>query len=130
MSEINAFQISPHFSLKEFQCACCRCVKLDPRLVHILENVRAHIGQPVFVTSGYRCPVHNAAVSGAEDSDHLYGWAADIVVRSMLPKSLAVVVGWFMPEGTGRIGLYPDKQCVHVGAQHRNGLPDRWGFET
>ena len=33
------------------------------------------------VTSGYRCPIHNAAIGGAAESQHIYGTAADIAVR-------------------------------------------------
>ena len=44
-----------------------------------LEGVRAVLGVPLQITSGYRCPAVNAAVGGVADSAHLSGWAADFV---------------------------------------------------
>jgi uncharacterized protein YcbK (DUF882 family) len=43
-----------------------------------LELLRAIHGRPIRIVSGYRCPVHNAEVAGAPDSQHMYGAAADI----------------------------------------------------
>lgn len=120
---LNHLRLSSHFSLNEFECTCCQRVKLDPRLLTILENVRAYIGKPVIVTSGYRCYEHNRNVGGASDSDHLYGWAADIVVAKMQPEELANIVGFYLKDG--RIITYSDKRCVHIGVQHRDGYPDR-----
>ena len=44
-----------------------------------LEKVRALLGSPIHVDSGYRCPALNAAVKGVADSAHLQGYAADIL---------------------------------------------------
>jgi len=43
-----------------------------------LENLRAEIGRPLPVSSGYRCPVHDAAVGGA--GTHPSGHAVDLLV--------------------------------------------------
>ncbi len=44
-----------------------------------LQNIRAAIGnQSMPVNSGYRNPIHNAAIGGAPESRHIYGDAADI----------------------------------------------------
>lgn len=42
-----------------------------------LEKVRAILGKPVLVSSGYRSPALNKAVGGAKTSQHLDGLAAD-----------------------------------------------------
>lgn len=42
-----------------------------------LERVRAFLGHPMPITSGYRCPELNAAVGGARDSQHLQAEAVD-----------------------------------------------------
>ncbi len=42
-----------------------------------LESVRTVLGEPMHVSSGYRCPKLNAAVRGAGNSSHLKGLAAD-----------------------------------------------------
>jgi len=47
-----------------------------------LEKVRAFLGGPILVSSGYRCPALNKAVGGARNSAHLDGYAADFVCPS------------------------------------------------
>lgn len=43
-----------------------------------LDPIRTKLGQPVAVTSGWRPKRLNDAVKGAKNSNHLYGYAADI----------------------------------------------------
>jgi zinc D-Ala-D-Ala carboxypeptidase len=44
-----------------------------------LEEVRALLGKPMLITSGYRCPELNRAVGGSKNSAHVQGFAADFV---------------------------------------------------
>jgi zinc D-Ala-D-Ala carboxypeptidase len=44
-----------------------------------LEGIRAILGKPVVITSGYRCPELNRRIGGAKSSQHLRGEAADWV---------------------------------------------------
>lgn len=44
----------------------------------ILQPIRDAYGQPIIVTSGFRCLKLNKAVGGAKHSDHMFGCAADI----------------------------------------------------
>ena len=56
--------------------------EIVPRLLRtaeMLERIRATLGVPVIVTSGYRAPAVNRAVGGVTSSDHIQGHAADIV---------------------------------------------------
>ena len=46
-------------------------------LAHGLERVRAILGSPVLVSSGYRCPKLNSALKSKNTSAHLKGLAAD-----------------------------------------------------
>ncbi len=75
----NDFMVAPHFSLREFECRCCRRVQLATRLVLLLEDLRAHRGRPIVITSGYRCDAHNRIAGGVSGSLHLRGQAVDIV---------------------------------------------------
>lgn len=70
--------LSPHFSAREFRCKHCGVAKVDRVLIQRLERLRAIVGRPLYVVSGYRCPVHNRNVRGASRSQHLYGRAADL----------------------------------------------------
>jgi len=53
--------------------ACLRRLAVD-----VLQPIRDAWGQPIVVTSGYRCPRLNKAVGGVANSQHVYGQAADI----------------------------------------------------
>jgi len=72
------------FKASEFACTCPRpaCVgktgSIEPDLGERLDALRSICVFPLTVTSGLRCPEHNAEVGGAPDSAHLTGQAADI----------------------------------------------------
>lgn len=81
-------QLSPHFALAELTRTSTGLpnepdAEARARLVllctHVLEPVRALLGVPLRVTSGYRSPAVNAAIGGARQSQHMLGEAADIV---------------------------------------------------
>lgn len=57
-----------------------------------LEKVRALVGRPVNVTSGYRSPALNKAIGGALNSAHMQGLAADINVNGYTPRQLALKI--------------------------------------
>ena len=44
----------------------------------VLDPIREAFGNPIVVNSGFRCPLHNQAVGGAFQSQHVSGQAADI----------------------------------------------------
>jgi hypothetical protein len=44
-----------------------------------LEHVRALLGAPMHIDSGYRCPELNKAVGGVPASAHVDGYAADFI---------------------------------------------------
>lgn len=46
-----------------------------------LDTIREAWGQPIIITSGYRCYDLNRAVRGAKNSQHTHGEAADIITR-------------------------------------------------
>lgn len=83
--------LSRNFSRSEFACPHCGEVEIDPLLVATLQRIRDKAG-PVVVTSGYRCPVHNEAVGGVRNSQHIYGRAADIYVPGMSQAALLALV--------------------------------------
>jgi len=86
-------KLSEYFARSEFACkgvGCCGgAAPVDPRLIVLLRDIRDAVGVPVTVTSGFRCPTHNATVPGAEpDSYHTRGMAADIKARGVSLTSL------------------------------------------
>lgn len=50
---------------------------------NVLEPARVAFGEPIYITSGYRCPVLNKAVGGKPTSQHLRGEAADLQVKGL-----------------------------------------------
>ena len=86
-------KLTAHFNLAEFErSATATTLGIDntvpsqfvPRLQQLckecLEPLRAHIGQPLIISSGYRCPVLNLKVGGVSSSQHTMGEAADIYI--------------------------------------------------
>lgn len=81
--------ISEHFKKSEFTCHHCGECKINIELIIALEKLRNLIGQPIIVTSGYRCPLHNRNCGGVRHSQHLYGNAVDIKVKDYSPTQIA-----------------------------------------
>lgn len=53
------------------------------------DRVRAFLGCPVIVSSGYRSPKLNAAIGGSKTSSHMQGFALDIKVPNFgTPKQV------------------------------------------
>ena len=48
-------------------------------LIKFLNPLREAWGEPILVSSGFRCPELNKAVNGSETSAHLIGYAVDLV---------------------------------------------------
>lgn len=78
-------------------------------LAEQLEVLREHFQKPIQINSGYRSPNHNAKVGGADNSQHLLGKAADVVIEGVTPDEVADAIE-FLIEGKmmkqGGIGRY------------------------
>lgn len=130
-------KLTPHFTLAELTASTMAAsLRIDntpppeliPRLIllaEMLERIRATLGSPVVVTSGYRCQQLNLAVGGASTSDHPQGHAADIiapnfgsateVARLLAPLVATLGIGQIILEGVR------GKQWVHVSTH----VPER-----
>jgi hypothetical protein len=53
---------------------------------YVLEPLRSAMGEPIRISSGYRCERLNRAVGGVSNSQHLKGQAADICIDGDLKK--------------------------------------------
>ena len=94
-----------HFSLSEFKCrngtfVPSKYLENVHYLMDKLEVLRIYIGnKPIHIRSAYRTPVYNKAVGGASNSQHLYACAADIYVKGITARELAIkILELFEPE--------------------------------
>ncbi len=70
-----------HFNPSEFTCSCCGVEQMDADFMRKLDAVRATFDFPFIISSGYRCPEHNQAVSSTGPSGpHTTGKACDIAL--------------------------------------------------
>lgn len=93
-------RISQHFTLGEFIAQDeAGFVRLDAwnrtkaitnmgKVAHQLEKLRAHIMEPIIITSGWRSAAHNRSIGGAVNSDHMSGEAVDFKVNEFTNRSL------------------------------------------
>ena len=99
--------------------------------VEVLQPIRDAWGQPIVISSGYRCAKLNAAVGGVKNSQHLLGQAADIKANN--PKDngkLHAMIKKMVKDGRIKVGQliweYGSETCpkwVHVSLP-RVGKPN------
>jgi uncharacterized protein YcbK (DUF882 family) len=116
---INDFQLTKNFNLREFDCRCCKRVKIARELVERLQRVRDRAESPIIVTSGYRCPEWNKKVGGVSTSFHLRGQACDIIPKDISLPKLAL---FCIEEGFSDIIEYADRKFLHVGVYPSDDL--------
>ena len=90
--------LSEHFKLAEFERSdVAQALQINNRIPaelipslrtlcrEVLEPLRQHVGKPIRINSGYRCPALNGSeqVQGQTNSQHLKGEAADIHLDSV-----------------------------------------------
>ena len=99
-----AGKLGSHFDSSEFVCHCCGRGTVAPRLIELLERLRAKAGVPIHVNCGYRCPKHNAEVGGVPNSQHVEGTAADVTIPKISFDKAVELVRSLPFDGTG---FYP-----------------------
>lgn len=114
----------PHFRVGELACHCggrfCAGEYWhDPAFLDALEALRTQAGKALFITSGHRCALWNAAVGGAPASQHKR-LAVDIALAGHDRHALleaAISLG-FTGLGLARTFLHLD----------RRARPARWFY--
>lgn len=72
-----------HFSHEELRCSHCGENRMDAQFLELLEELRVRHGRPMLLSSAYRCPEHNQAVSTTgPDGPHTTGKAVDVLVHT------------------------------------------------
>lgn len=120
-------KVTPHFTVEEFACKNGTPYPdewIAQRLwllCQVLETIRADLGVPVRVLSGYRPEVYNRVVGGAKQSQHIAGRAADIVAPPFTPRQVRERIVRLLAAGKlpvlGGLGIY--RSFVHVDVRLR-----------
>lgn len=120
-----------NFKLKEFDCKDAGKTRAPEalrgnlqKLMEQLEVLRADLGVPITVTSGYRTVEYNKSIGGAAQSQHLCGMAADIKVKDHTPTQVKAAIERLIKAGKmkeGGVGLY--NTFVHYDIR---GTHARW----
>lgn len=76
--------------------------KMSEDFIRRLDRVRAAVGFPMLITSGYRTEAHNAKVGGVPGSAHTKGLAADI--RAITDGQKRAIARAAIAQGIKRIG--------------------------
>jgi len=122
--------LSPHFTLRELTRTSTGLVNdpspsqvaaLTSLCLHVLEPIRALLGVPLRITSGFRSSQVNAAIKGAAGSQHMRGEAADIVpVGVDVETAMGLIAAAGLP--VDQVIVYPRGGFLHVSyaAQRAN----------
>lgn len=122
-------KITANFSLEEFKCKDGSDIPNDvlPNIIELAKNLqvlRDYLGKSITINSGYRSPKYNAKIGGVKNSQHVKGKAADIVVKGMTPKEVALVIEGLIEKGKmkqGGLGIYPNFTHYDI-----RGIKARW----
>ena len=94
---------------------------------NILDPLRARIGRPVIITSGYRSRRVNELVGGSVFSQHMSGKAADIHVQGYTPEQMAMVYRTIqMYYDFDQLILYPYKNIIHISWNGDKNRQESW----
>ena len=110
-------------------CPCCGEQGMNESFMIKLDDMRAALGVPFVINSGYRCPSYNLEVSSTgRNGPHTTGRAVDISARG---RNKYLIAGRAMAEGMTRFGM--GRTFIHIddlGAPE--GFDERviWTYST
>jgi zinc D-Ala-D-Ala carboxypeptidase len=78
----------------------------------LMDPIRFHVGKPIRINSGYRCPELNKAINGSPTSQHKEGEAADFVIVGGTEQELWELWRWIAFDAGLEFG-----QCIFEDAR-------------
>ena len=125
--------LTPNFTLEEFtisETAARAGINNVPhassherknlqRTAEVMEKVRAILGHPILISSGYRSRPVNEAVGGSSSSAHIHGMAADFICPGFgTPLQICKALEPHMRElGIDQL-IHEFATWVHLGLRH------------
>ena len=95
--------------------------------LNVLDPLRAMIGRPIIITSGYRSQRVNELVGGSKTSQHLSGKAADIHVQGYTPQQMNAVYQTIqMYYDFDQLIFYPSKNIIHISWNGGKNRQESW----
>ena len=111
----------PYFKSIEFCCKHCGKNDMKPEFMDALLRLRKAFARPMVISSGYRCPDHNDAVSSTgRDGPHTTGLAADIQVSGTEARLLLELAGEFPRIGVSQKGNHSSR-FIHLDLLPKSG---------
>lgn len=120
----------PNFSPREMACRATGKLAISPVFMDGLQAVRSDVALTMPVTSGYRSPEHNAAVSHtrALEGPHVDGQAADILAARYAAWKIVESAMRFGFNGLG-IKQHGDERFLHLDRWHRRPNGTIWTYD-
>ena len=87
--------------------------KMNPKLLGMLDALRAEYGFPIILTSSYRSPEHSIEAAKDKPGEHAYGAAVDI--KCVGGEATLRLVKAALKIGFLRIGVSRKNNFVHLG---------------
>lgn len=115
--------VSKNFTVDELKCKHCGKMHIPQSSIDRLQRVRDRVGHFLRVSSGYRCPEHNNAVSkSGRDGPHTKA-AFDIAIHGpeVFPLVIAAITEGFTGIGVNQKGPL-EQRFIHL-----DDLPDADG---
>jgi len=122
-------QVTKNFKLSELEFSDPIPAEKIASAIELLQNlqiIRDHFQRPIVIISGYRSPERNAAVGGADKSQHLEAKAADIKIAGIPTEEIYNRIDKLISQGKikqGGLGKYIKSGFVHYDVR---GTKARW----
>lgn len=99
------------------------CKRMEALIDKVLDPIRTKFGKPIIVNSGFRCSQLNShpKIKGANNSDHKYGFAADIT--SSDNKALWKLINDMIKDGEIKVTQLIDEKnlrWIHISYNPQN----------
>lgn len=123
-----------NFAYSELRCRCGQCGstgrEMDASFMASLQRLRDAYGQPMTLTSAYRCARHPNESTKAAPGEHFDGRAVDVRCRGAEAMTLLRLA---LPLGFNRIGIHQkgNARFLHLGLSPAGGRlpsPAIWSY--
>jgi zinc D-Ala-D-Ala carboxypeptidase len=117
----------PNFAASEFNCSHCGANEMQPEFMEKLQALRIAYGQPMRITSGYRCPQHPVEAKKIKAGAHASGCACDIAVNGQDAYKLLKLAFAAGFTGIG-VNAKTSGPFIHLDTLEQPPRPNVWSY--